>query len=116
MILLSYPEPSIREACEGKNRNSPEYLDWHPRDFREYLQNAKIPMADTLPDHVNEYKCFKVNPKDYTNRYYIGHYNPKGNHFFAYAIKDRLVEWLNPKPPAYKGDKETLIRFEGYLP
>ena len=27
-----------------------------------------------------------------------GHDNPRGNHFFAYALKDRLLELLDPKP------------------
>ena len=47
---------------------------------------------------------------DYVRRFYIkatgtavfGHYNPVGNHWFAYAIKDELVDWLDPKPPAYR--------------
>ncbi len=116
MILLSYPEPSVREICEGKDRDSLEYLDWHPKQFRDYVRSKQIPMIDTLEDHLQEFKTFKLSPKEYTDRYYIGHYNPKGNHFFAFAIKDRLVQWLNPKPPAYKSDQQTLIRFEGYLP
>ena len=29
-------------------------------------------------------------------QYFIGHYNPRGNHFFAYAIKDIVIEWLDP--------------------
>jgi hypothetical protein len=38
-----------------------------------------------------------------------------GNHFFAYAIKDKLVEWLDPKPPAYAEDSPAIY-FGGYLP
>jgi hypothetical protein len=30
------------------------------------------------------------------------HYNPRGNHFFAYALKDRLLELLDPKPLPYQ--------------
>jgi hypothetical protein len=40
--------------------------------------------------------------KAYLNQYFIGHYNPMGNFFCAYAIKDRLVDMLQPKPVAYK--------------
>lgn len=32
---------------------------------------------------------------------YIGHYNPAGNYFFAFAVKDILLEWVGPKPPNY---------------
>ena len=35
-------------------------------------------------------------------RYFIGHYNPLGNHMCAFAIKDKLVEMLEPKPIPYR--------------
>lgn len=31
----------------------------------------------------------------------VGHYNPRGNHFFGYAIKDKLGDLLDPKPLPY---------------
>jgi hypothetical protein len=40
--------------------------------------------------------------EDYLRRYYIGHYNPRGNYFQAFAIKDKLVEMLEPKPISYR--------------
>jgi len=49
------------------------------------------------------------------DRYFIGHYKPSGNHFFAYAIKDPIVDWLDPKPITYQQDDSKLIRFKGYL-
>ncbi len=116
LILLSYPEASIREICEGKSRDAEDYLDWHPRALREHIAGLGLPCLDILPKHVEEFKTFRLSPKEYVGRYYIGHYNPRGNHFFAYAIKDALVDWLDPKPPAYRGDEEPLIRFRGYLP
>ena len=64
--------------------------------------------------HIRDFEGFSLSPEDYVNRYYIGHYNPLGNHFFAFAIKDAIVEWLNPKPPAYRRDGEG-IQFDGYL-
>ncbi len=50
------------------------------------------------------------------DRYYIGHYTLRGNHFFAYAVKDEILKWLAPKPPAYQNEREAVIRFKGYLP
>ena len=44
---------------------------------------------------------FKIDAKSYLERYYIGHYNPLGNQFTAFAIKNKLVEMLDPKPTAY---------------
>lgn len=116
LILLSYPEPSVREICEGKDRDEQSYLDWHPKSFRDYVVSKGLRLVDVLDDHLNEFRQFRLSAAEYTARYYIGHYNPRGNHFFAFAIKDRLIEWLDPKPPAYRDDKENLIRFEGYLP
>jgi hypothetical protein len=58
-----------------------------------------------------------MDPKAYVDRYYIGHYNPQGNHFFAFAIKDRVRDWLEPKPPAYRSEAgEVLEQFRRYLP
>ena len=53
--------------------------------------------------------------RDYFRRYFIGHYNPAGNHFFAYSIKDRIVEWLDPKPITYKDPSKRMIDFKDYL-
>lgn len=40
-------------------------------------------------------------PKAALARYFIGHYNPLRNHFCAFAMKDQVVEMLDPKPAAY---------------
>ena len=41
---------------------------------------------------------------EYLSRYYIGHYNPSGNFFFANAVRGLLVDWLDPKPLPYLAD------------
>jgi hypothetical protein len=46
----------------------------------------------------------------------IGHYNPRGNHLFAFSIKDQVVEWLDPKPITYRPPDPQSIDFRGYLP
>jgi hypothetical protein len=46
----------------------------------------------------------------------VGHYNPRGNHLFAYAIKDKVLEMLNPKPLPYRDLVDDTIDFRGYLP
>ena len=43
------------------------------------------------------------------------HYNPAGNHLFAYALKDRVVDWLDPKPLPYRDTPQKMINFQGYL-
>ena len=82
----------------------------------DWLKTTALPVVDALAAHVGDFKAFRLSPEDHVNRYYIGHYNPKGNHFFAYVIKDELVAWLDPKPPTYRTDNEPQIHFKGYLP
>jgi hypothetical protein len=116
LVLLSYPVGSVWHACNRTKPGDPDNVDWHPSVFKEFVRNRNIPLIDSLPGHVAEFDTFKLTAKAYVDRYYMGHYNPKGNHFFAFAIKDELLRWLDPKPPAYRTDKEPLIRFKGYLP
>jgi hypothetical protein len=44
------------------------------------------------------------------------HYNPRGNHFFAYALKDSLLELLDPKPLPYQDGGIDTAGFSRYLP
>jgi hypothetical protein len=54
--------------------------------------------------------------EQYLNQYFIGHYSPRGNHFFAYSIKDAVVKGLDPKPITYRQPDPHSIDFKGYLP
>ncbi len=45
----------------------------------------------------------------------LGHPNPMGNHFIAYAMKDKMVEWLDPKPVPYQQPEVQSVNFKGYL-
>ena len=69
---------------------------WH------FLAQTNLPYFDSLQKHIEEFRSFQITPEEYVKRYYIGHYSPLGNRFFAYAAKDSIVEWLDPKPPAYR--------------
>jgi hypothetical protein len=64
---------------------------------------------------AEDYKSFRIPYDQYQKRYFIGHYSPAGNHFFAYAIKDTIVNWLDPKPITYQNNKDSWITFDGYL-
>lgn len=61
------------------------------------------------------YKAFNLSVADYFKRYFIGHYNPRGNHLFAYSLKDRIVDWLDPKPLPYRDTSQRITEFRGYL-
>jgi len=103
LILLSYGNDRIAEAVRGKDRFDQVFLD--------YLERERIPYVDTLRKHVEDYQQFNVGLDQYLGRYFVQaagaavfeHYTPTGNHFFAFSVKDEIVNWLNPKPPAYAG-------------
>jgi hypothetical protein len=116
LVLLSYPVGAVWHACNRSPAQDPDNVDWHPQKFKAHLAARGIPLVDSLPLHVAEFDSFGMSAKAYVDRYYIGHYTPRGNHFFAFAIKDAIRDWLNPRPPAYLRDQEPLIRFKGYLP
>jgi hypothetical protein len=106
MVLLSYSNQDVIRACRGEPRFDQPFVD--------YLDDHHFLYADALKSHQDDYKSFNGTPEAYADRYYIGHYNPKGNHFFAFAIKDALVAWLDPKPPAYD-EKGPSIRDQAAL-
>lgn len=70
--------------------------------FVDFLKKRGLAYVDLMEAHLAEFASFKISIDDYLKRYYIGHYNPLGNFFTAFAIKDKLVELLDPKPPAYR--------------
>ena len=116
IVLLSHPAGSVWHHCTGNSKDDPSFVDWHPREFCEFLKQSNIPYVNSVDKHVEEFKLFRSDADTYVDRYYIGHYNPRGNHFFAYAIKDALLAWLDPKPPAYRDSIQSPLEFEGYLP
>jgi len=65
--------------------------------------------------HGEDYKAFDLTVNEYRKRYWIGHYSPAGNHFFAYQIKNPVVAWLDPPPVTYRDSDEPIADFEGYL-
>ena len=96
LYVVSYPAESIaRFVKEGKRWDQP---------FIDFLKNRGLPFIDLMEAHVTEYRQFKLEIDEYLKRYFIGHYNPHGNLFCAFAIKDKLVEILAPKPFPYRED------------
>ena len=116
-VLLSHPSGSVWRHCAKKTASDAGEHDWHPEWFRQHLRDTGVPFVDTVEAHVEDFQRFSGTAREYVDRYYIGHYTPTGNHFFAYAVTAQLAPWLDPPPPAYADNgHETLIRFEGYLP
>lgn len=72
--------------------------------FYDYMVQKKLPMVDMLAAHAANYAKYKIPVEDYLAQYYIGHYNPRGNFFMAFEIKDALVKMLVPKTVAYRDE------------
>jgi len=95
LVLLSYSAERVHERLRGQPRFDQQVVD--------YLSAHAVPYVDGLAAHERDAADFALSPQAYTDRYFHGHYTPAGNTFFAFAIKDAVVDWLDPKPPAYPG-------------
>jgi len=93
LYVLSYTVAHAAAALKSGRR-----LD---QDLVDFLDRKGLPYVDDLKAHQADWANFKFGVDDYLKRYYIGHYNPLGNFFQAFAIKDKLAEMLEPKPLAY---------------
>ena len=123
IVLLCYPPYCVINAIRGGPRagtvvadvvplnvlvrRAPEQLEYD-QSFVDYLTANGFLFVDTLEKHLADFQSFRCSPEEYVQRYYIGHYSPQGNHFFAYAVKDEIVDWLDPKPPAYRAGGPSL--------
>jgi len=102
MILQSYGPPAVKTFIETRQRFDQELVD--------YLADNDVPNVDLLAKADEEYKAFNLSVDKFLERFYIGragaqvfgHYNPYGNFWFAFSIRQELVNWLNPRPPAYR--------------
>ena len=102
IVPMVYSEAQVINFLRGRERFDAVFTD--------YLDRKKITWFDSLQKHKEDYADFCITPEKYIDRLYIkpaaaavfGHYNPLGNTFFAFSMKDDLVGWLNPKPPAYR--------------
>jgi len=93
-------------------RGEPRY----DREIVDFIRERRIRFFDMNEVHGRDYRSFNLSTDDYMKRYHIGHYNPRGNHLFAYALKDLLVDVLEPKPLTYRGDARRPADCRDYLP
>ena len=93
LFVLSYPAGYLAQTYEKNQRWDQSIID--------YINSKNLPLVDLGYAHLNEYKQFNIEFKDYLEKYFIGHYNPLGNMFCAQAIIGKLVEMMDPKPVPY---------------
>ena len=81
----------------------------------DYLNAQKFNYFDMNVVHAEDFKKTNLSMTDYYAKYFVGHYDPVGNMFFASSIKNKLVNWLNPKPVTYQDSDKQYIDFKDYL-
>jgi hypothetical protein len=106
LVILGYASREVKRFLDGADRQAAPVL--------EYLDSHSLRYVDLMANHRADYAAFNLSSDEYLKRYYIGHYNPAGNHFSAFSIKDAIVDWLDPKPPTYR-HRGPAISFKGYL-
>jgi len=107
MVIIFDPYRVTRQLLSGGTR--------YDREIAEFLDENDFNYIDMNLEHVEDFKSFNLSVNDYFKRYFIGHYSPAGNHFFAYSIKDRIVDWLAPRPITYESSTRRMMKFDGYL-
>jgi hypothetical protein len=107
LIVLFDPFRAMKEMRESGTRYDQAIVD--------YLKEHQVDYFDMNDVQLRDFANFRLSFDDYMKLYFIGHYNPRGNHFFAYSIKDKIVSWLDPKPVPYRKRDEESVDFKGYL-
>jgi hypothetical protein len=106
-VVLFDPGRAMRELRQDGTRYDQPVVD--------YLTQNEVDYFDMNLVHLRDFERYKISWEEYLKQYFIGHYNPRGNHFFAYSIKDKVVTWLQPKPIPYRERDEASVDFQGYL-
>ena len=107
LVVLFDPSRVLPEMRMNKGRYDQQIVD--------YLTREKFNFFDMNEVQLRDFKNYSLPFDQYMKLYFIGHYNPRGNHFFAYSIKDKVVDWLDPKPITYQKRDAQTIDFKGYL-
>lgn len=101
IYVLSYPADRIAEAIDSGSR-------WD-QPFVDFIKKRKNPVIDLFDSHVSDHaENYKIELRPYLKKFFMGHYNPRGNFFCAQALKDTLVEALDPKPFAYRDNPNIM--------
>ena len=93
LLILSFSRRNVAAALNGETPFDLSFLEW--------LKPRKIPLIDLRDAFVEDYAQSCASVETYLDRYFIGHHTPAGNFLFSWAIKDRICDWLDPKPIPY---------------
>jgi hypothetical protein len=98
MFLLLDPFRSVRTSIESGVRYDQAIVDHLASTGADYFDMTQV--------HVDDFRSRHAEWPEYLWHHYVdggGHYNPAGNHFFAFSLLPHLLNWLDPKPAPYLG-------------
>lgn len=93
LYVLSYPAQYIAAHYGSGARWDQKFID--------YLKARNLDYVDLSQKHIDDFSSYKTEFNTYLTRFFIGHYNPAGNFFCAHAIREKVIELLEPKPVPY---------------
>ncbi|MFF3350513.1 hypothetical protein [Streptomyces sp. NPDC002779] len=103
LVALFDPVRAIQQMHRHERR--------HDQDVADYLLRGGFEYFDMNEVHVRDHRKYSIGFDEYMRQFFVdgaGHYNPLGNHLFAYSIKGRVVSLLHPKPAPYLGHPPSL--------
>jgi hypothetical protein len=107
-VVLFDPYRAMNEMRQSGTRYDQPVVDYLKKENFDYFDMNEVQLRD--------FARYSIPFNEYMKLYFVGHYNPRGNHFFAYSIKDKIVSWLDPKPVPYQKRDAEPVDFKGYLP
>jgi hypothetical protein len=79
------------------------------RDYLvDFMNQRGLPFVDLMKEHLDDFAQYQSDIKDYVAKHWVGHYNPRGNHFCAFAILPALIALLDPKPMSYRANAALM--------
>jgi hypothetical protein len=93
MVLLSFGSSHIRQSLLNQPLFDQTFLDW--------LSGRDTLVVDLRDAFRQDFARSSLDVDAYLTPFYNGHHTPRGNFFFAWGIKERVVDWLEPKPIPY---------------
>jgi hypothetical protein len=100
LYVLSFSPTTVARRIQEGGRFDQSFVD--------FLNSRGLPFVDLMEAHLEDYAKYKIEVREYLEQYYIGHYTPRGNLFCTFALKDKLVGMLEPKPVPYREDTTIL--------
>ena len=94
LFVLSYGGYVLQQFMDTSRRFDQPMVD--------HLNALRVPYVDLLKAHAADRRQFRIKTVDYLRRFFVGHYNPLGNHFCAFAMVDRLASMLDPRPASHR--------------